>query len=75
MRKDIMSLAVTDVIEMFRRKHELDFQLGMSEDASDSWVNFESSDFVKSAYNPSKLGIKDSDVKKAIDRVIQEGKQ
>ncbi len=74
LRKEIISLAVADVITMFRHKHELDYQLGMSEDSGDSWVNFESSDFVKSAYNPSKLGIKDADVKKAIDRVIQEGK-
>ncbi|MBE6528471.1 MAG: hypothetical protein E7Z64_04820 [Thermoplasmata archaeon] len=75
LRKEILSLAVEDVIAMFKRKRELDYALGNTDDSGGSWVFFESSDFVKSAYNPSKLGIKDADVKKAIDRAVQEGSE
>lgn len=72
-RKEIVGHTVDDIVDMFRIKHELERNLGIIDDSTRVWIRSEALDYVKTEFYPSKLGIKDSDVKKAIDAAVQEG--
>ena len=75
LRKDMVALAADDIVEMYREKRALEEYLGMVDESSSFYINSIVLDFINGEFNTMKLGIKGQDVKKAIDRAVQEGRR
>ena len=75
LRKDMVALAADDIVEMYREKRALEEYLGMVDETSSFYINSIVLDFINGEFNTMKLGIKGQDVKKAIDRAVQEGRR
>ena len=75
LRKDMVALAADDIVEMYREKRALEEYLGMVDGTSSFYINSIVLDFINGEFNTMKLGIKGQDVKKAIDRAVQEGRK
>ncbi len=72
LRKDIMGLAVDDVVAMFLEKREIEETLGLVDTSSKAWIHSQCLDFINTEFKTVKLNLKGADVKKEIDRAVQE---
>ena len=76
LRKDIVAITADDVVAMYREKRSLEEYLGLIKGTPTTYyINSEVLDFINTDFKASKHDIKVADVKKAVDRAVQEGKE
>ena len=75
LRKDIVAITADDVVAMFREKRALEEYIGLIKGSPSNYINSQVLDFINTDFKASKHGIKVPDVKKAVDRAVQEGQK
>jgi len=73
MKRDILNQIADDIVSMYKEKRSLEIMLGIvDESVGESGLRSEAYDFLNTNFQPSKYGLKSADVKRAIDRAVDE---